>query len=119
MKTLIITFLCLLQMAVFAQNELQEKLKQQILSKTDTVALRNLSIEFANRYQVSKEELIEWSKRTGYPIRTKSSDGTVTFLRGFINGRPVYISTDNRIAAQTTSTNVVWSELILMEQVSK
>ncbi|MDX9711278.1 MAG: S8 family serine peptidase [Ignavibacteriaceae bacterium] len=100
--------MCVIQICVFSQNEEKEKIRRQILSKTDTAALRNLSIEFANKYQLSKIELIEWSNRTGYPIRTKSADGTVTFLRGFINGRPVYISTRNRIAAQTTSTDDVW-----------
>jgi hypothetical protein len=110
MKTLIVTLLYVIQVCVFSQSEEQQKLRQQILSKTDTVAARNLIIEFANRYQDSEMELIEWSNRTGYPIRTVGSDGTVTVLHGIMNGRLIYKKTFNRIAAQTTSTNVVWSE---------
>jgi hypothetical protein len=109
MKTLIVTLLCVIQVCVFSQSEEQQKLRQQILSKTDTDAVKNLMIEFANRYQVSEMELIEWSNRTGHPIRTVDSDGTVTLLYKIMNGRPIYKKTFNRIAAQTTSTNVVWS----------
>ncbi|RKY97903.1 MAG: hypothetical protein DRQ13_04115, partial [Ignavibacteriae bacterium] len=108
MKTLIIALICFLQFATLAQNEENDKIRKQILSKTDTAAVRNLRIEFANRYRANKVELINWTNRTGYPIRTLSSDGNISVLRGFINGRPIYISTFNRIAAQTTSTDRVW-----------
>jgi len=85
MKAIIITLLCFLQISIFSQYDNQEQIRKQILSKTDTTILRQLSLQFSNRYQINKEQLIEWSLRTGYPIRTKSSDGKSSLLRGFKN----------------------------------
>ncbi len=108
MKTFIIVLICLFQFVTLAQNVENDKIRKQILSKTNIIALKNLSIEFANKYRINKEDAIRWANRTGYPIRTISSDGTVSVLQGFLNGRLVYNSTFNRIAAQTTSTDNVW-----------
>ncbi len=68
---------------------------------------KNLSVEFADKFRVNKEEAIRWAISKGYPLKTISQDGTVTELQGFLNGRPLYNSTFNRIAAQTTSTDDV------------
>jgi hypothetical protein len=108
MKTIIIILLFLLRISVFAQDEEKEKIKQQILSKTDSIALKNISSEFESRYRINREEAIKLFQKKGYPIKGTYPDGSGFELQGFLDGRPLYNVTYNRIAAQTTSTDYVW-----------
>lgn len=102
MKALIISFLCLLQIGVFAQNEDMEKIRKQILSKTDTVALKIFSLEIESKYRINRAEALEWAKRNGYLIKGKGIE-----LQGIKDGKPIYYITYNRVAAQTVSTDKV------------
>jgi len=108
MKTIIILFIVLLQLSIFGQDEDKQKIRQQILSKTDSIALKNLSSEFEANYRVNREEAINLFKSKGYPIKKTNSDGSGFELQRLLNGRPIYNVTYNRIAAQTTSTDDVW-----------
>jgi hypothetical protein len=110
MKKLKLLFMLLFifHFSAIAQDEIQNKIRQQILSKTDSVALRNLGAEFENSYRLNKEEAIKLLLSKGYLIKKTYPDGRGIELQGFKDGRPKYYVTYNIIAAQTTSTDDVW-----------
>lgn len=80
----------------------QEKARQQILSKTDTLALKRLGSEFEQRYKKNKASAIEWAKKKGYLIKGEGVE-----LQGLQNGIPRYFTTNNSVAAKTVSTDKV------------
>ncbi|AFH47853.1 Peptidase S8/S53 [Ignavibacterium album JCM 16511] len=111
MIKILIMILISLNSYVFAQIQqdvIKEKIKQQVLSKTDTIVLKNIGIEFQRQYNANKYEAIEYFKQKGYLIK-----GPGIELQGFSNGRPIYYITYNRIAAQTVRTDAVWSSFNL------
>ncbi len=101
---LIFSFQISLLSQVEINEEVKKKIKLQILSKTDTLALKNLNLQFKSDYTAGKLEAIDLLLRKGYPIKGRGFE-----FQGFLNGRPIYNGNHNRIAAQTTSTDDVWS----------
>ncbi|MEP0862290.1 MAG: S8 family serine peptidase, partial [Ignavibacterium sp.] len=109
-KILIMTFI-LFNSYVFAQiqqDEIKEKIKQQVLSKTDTIALKIFSLEYQRHYNENKYKAIKYFNQKGYLIK-----GLGIELQGILKGRPIYYTTYNRIAAQTVRTDIVWSSFNL------
>lgn len=91
-------------LAQIEQNEVQEKIKKQVLSKTDTIILKNFGVENKRMYNENKNEAVNYFLQKGYLVK-----GPGIELQGFLNGRPIYYTTYNRIAAQTVKTDAVWS----------
>jgi hypothetical protein len=98
----------LIQFPSYAQNELDEKVKTQILSNTDTLALKSLKEKLLQKNRIDKENVNSLIKANPELLKKSSENGKTIELKEIKNGRPVYRTTFNRVAAQTTSTDDVW-----------
>lgn len=108
LKILFLVVFFLIQIVATAQIDEKVKITHQILSKTDTVAMKEMSYQFQINNKTNLSEAVKIMKLNGYPIEKFNPDGSGFVLKGFIDGRPVYNIAYNRIAAQTTSTDDVW-----------
>ena len=55
-----------------------------------------------------RPEIISRARRMGIPVRKILQNGVVIELKKFVNGRPLYYTTDNLNAADTVSADEVW-----------
>lgn len=113
MKNLIILILVAvlgIQSKYVAQNNINAEQTKQILSKTDTSALINIFTDNLLQLKQSKEAAVRYMESKGYVIKKSFPDGSGIEFKEFRDGLPRYISTRNRIAANTISSNKVWGE---------
>ncbi|HQI42102.1 MAG TPA: S8 family serine peptidase, partial [Ignavibacteriaceae bacterium] len=112
MNKLVLLFLlmfCLVQLRINAQNDLDEKVRTQIISNTDTLALKSFKEKQKQKSEINKEKINNLIKKNPNLLIRSSKNGKTIELKEIKNGRPVYRTTFNRVAAQTTSTDDVWS----------
>ena len=76
----------IIQISMPGQIIQNDKARLQILSKTDTIALKQLSQQFEEKYQSNKAAAIKWAKKNGYLIKKTYRDGQGIELQGFKNG---------------------------------
>ena len=82
---------------------------ETIIRQTNVDVLLNFSREKEKAYQTNKAEAINVAKDKGWIIR-KDHDKGMMELQGITkSGKPLYYITHNSIAAQSTSTDEVWS----------
>lgn len=78
--------------------------------ETDLDALKLLKDKYAAQYKLNKAKAIKWAQANGWPVRKVYEDGTtIEIQRIDAQGKPVYFSTENLNAANTISTDEVWS----------
>lgn len=77
---------------------------------TNQAALRQVSIEAAQKEKAMAQQLLTLSRQKGWPMTIKGRSGRIAVLRGVdIKGNPLYIATcDNIISAATIGTNQLW-----------
>ena len=108
-KILFLLLFIITQMFVLAQNDEKEKIRNQILSNIDSLELAKLKSKIEIKDKSGYQEATQIMQSKGYPIKYTDSLGTVFEFKGMLNRRPIYNKTYNRVAAQTTSTDDVWS----------
>jgi len=91
----------------FSQTEEQ---KRTILSNTNTATLNNLSKEF-QKEQTAREARIQSFLRENTNVKNRfvGSNGGLYEIKDIIDGKPVYVSTDNQNAALATRTSKLHS----------
>ena len=104
----IIILFTLMQLPSFAQNELDEKVRTQILNNTDTLSLKSLKEKLIQKNKIDNEKINNLIQTNPNLLIRSSENGKTIELKEIKNGRPVYRTTFNRVAAQTTSTDDVW-----------
>lgn len=101
------TFLC--SIAIQAQSNTEEAYKD-VIANTNTKELLKLSKKFDQEAKASKEKALKLAKEKGWVIRQEFLNGDAIELQGVDEfGSPIYYQTNNVIAAQSTSTNLVHS----------
>ncbi|KAA3612044.1 MAG: T9SS C-terminal target domain-containing protein, partial [Calditrichaeota bacterium] len=76
---------------------------------TNIERLNRLKEKYHQRYTEQRAIAEQWALDNGYPIREVHDDGTIIEIQKIINGKPLYLSTENSDAAETISTDEVWS----------
>ncbi len=86
---------------LYAQIDLNDNTKANI---------RELAESLRQKLLQQKNEAIEYASRNNYKIRSLLPNGQVIELMRLLDGFPVYYKTGSLDAAQTVSTDLVWSE---------
>jgi hypothetical protein len=83
--------------------------QSEVALATRTAKLQALSEKLKKRDKIDQQQVQEWARRTGIPLRRELPNGKVLQLQRFVPGaRPVFYVTYNVDAADTVSTNEVW-----------
>lgn len=97
---------------VFAQSSkpdtAEQSLQQKFPRHNVEEAKRQGEIK-SQEWQQKRSEAEALARQYNIPVRMKTPEGRVMELKRFENGRPVYLITHNRIAAETISTDEVWN----------
>lgn len=93
--------------SAFAQK-IQSSQVEMVLPGTKTELLRQLSQEFQKEEKRERDEAKVKALKGNWPLRMTLDDGTVYELIRFNGDHPEYYTTNNHIAAQSTSTNKVY-----------
>jgi len=100
---LVFSTMVLLSAGAFAQNKAQQA---EIMSKSNLSKLNQLQVQNAEKAAIQKKEAIQAAKQNGWPIRTTLEDGTFSELQKLAeDGSPIYFTTFNVDAAESTRTN--------------
>ena len=95
---------------LFAFSPLLAQQKAVVKGRTNKAALNKLSAQLHQKETADKAAAIEAAKKNGWAIRKELDDGRVAELQALApNGMPMYLITENLNAAQTVSTDEVWS----------
>ncbi|PJA97962.1 MAG: peptidase S8, partial [Ignavibacteriales bacterium CG_4_9_14_3_um_filter_30_11] len=96
---------------IYAQDSLKQKQVkafEKVISETDTTKLKELLKYYEAHYNQQKVEAIKWAIKNKIPIKIILPNGKVMELMGLDKeGKPIYYSTYNVIAAKTISTDKV------------
>ena len=71
-------------------------------------ALAARAISLRSQQAREREEAKTYSARYGVPLRESPADGAALEMIAVRNGLPLFYTTDNRVAADTVSTDKVW-----------
>jgi len=83
---------------------------QAIVPENNRTRLQELSQRFYNEYNLKHDLALQAAEDNNWLIRGNLPDGSYTELQYIDdNGRPVYYITNNAIAAQSISTDEVYS----------
>lgn len=104
MKKIIVLLILCLTYNLFGQTTVLERQRKQILSKTDTTSLQNFAQSLKIEYSAKRNEVINWAKKNGCLVKGKGFE-----LQEIRDGKPIYYVINNRDAAQTVSTDIIWS----------
>ncbi|MBW8049827.1 MAG: S8 family serine peptidase [Cytophagales bacterium] len=105
-RAILISFGVLFSSTVFSQTQSQ---RQQILTATNVTVLNPLAIFWDSLATQQKAEAEQWAIDNGAPVRDTLPDGGAFEIMRIRDGRPIYYVTFNVNAAQTVSTNEVWT----------
>ncbi len=94
---------------IYSQDNNAEKSKamETIRKNTDIIALSQKTRELNEKYLREKKEVEQWLKKAKMEKYVRLKNGKILWIKKIKNGRPVFYSTYNIIAAITTSTNKV------------
>ncbi|NOY46854.1 MAG: S8 family serine peptidase, partial [Chlorobi bacterium] len=101
------TFLTLSFFFIFVGFGFSQTLKQtkEITKKYNFEKLKELEISFEKDFYAEQNHAIRLAKQNGWPILYTDDDGTIHQLWKILNGKPIYIQTDNAAAAISTRAN--------------
>lgn len=84
------------------------------LAQVNMPALQQMQAQINEAYKPQRAQLVAWAKERQLPMRWKDSEGREIELVGVDElGMPVYVMTDNTVAAASTATNRVYPGGIL------
>ncbi|VAV85246.1 hypothetical protein MNBD_BACTEROID02-1035, partial [hydrothermal vent metagenome] len=101
------TYLTLLFFFIFISLGFSQTLKQtkEITKKYNFEKLKELEISFKKAFYAEHKHAIRLAKQNGWLINFTDENGTFHQIRKIINGKPVYIQTNNINAAISTRAN--------------
>ena len=70
--------------------------------------LINYAAEKETEYIKIRAEIEEYARQNNVPIREELADGTIIEIHHLDNGKPIYYTTNNLDAAQTTRASELW-----------
>ena len=104
--TLVITGLIMLSLSSYAQTE---KEKEQILKATQVNTLLKISEQLEVKNTANRQKALKLAKEKGWIIQKETGQGFMELQGVSENGKPLYYITNNADAAESVSTNEVWS----------
>lgn len=79
------------------------------MAQVNMPALQQMQAQINEAYKPQRAQLVAWAKERQLPMRWKDGDGREIELVGVDElGMPIYVMTDNAIAAASTATNRVY-----------
>lgn len=79
------------------------------LAQVNMPALQQMQVQINEAYKPQRAQLQAWAKEKQLPMRWKDSEGREIELVGVDElGMPIYVMTDNTVAAASTATNRVY-----------
>ncbi|MEE9574095.1 MAG: hypothetical protein V3W20_13655, partial [Candidatus Neomarinimicrobiota bacterium] len=75
---------------------------------TNVNALAAFARNMQRKYQKNKTQVENYAKQKKIPIKRVFPNGTIVQIHHIDNGKPIYVTTTNLGAAQTTRTNELW-----------
>ncbi|WP_298542226.1 S8 family serine peptidase [uncultured Aquimarina sp.] len=103
LQTLVFSTMFLLSATMLAQSPAQ---KSQIMQNSNVSKLNQLQVQNAEKAATQKKAAIQAAKKNGWPIKTRLKDGTFSELQRLaFDGSPIYYTTFNVDAAESTRTN--------------
>lgn len=106
-KTTLILGLALLSSGLSFGQTAEER--AQITKDYDQAKLEELRLEYQQEYEVRIERATRLANDNGWPLRKTFEDGSSGSLYDVIDGKPIYITTDNRIAGLMQGANELWN----------
>lgn len=92
------------------QSTLQDRTAQnEMLRKTNREELLRISDHLENNWAERKRNVEEFAKKNNIEIRRELPNGKVIQLVDIENGQPLFYTTHNTGAAQTTKANQLWT----------
>jgi hypothetical protein len=83
--------------------------QSEVALATRAAKLQALSEKLKKRDRKDRQQVQEWTNRTGIPLRRELPNGKILELQRFVPGAgPVFYVTNNVDAADTVSTDAVW-----------
>jgi hypothetical protein len=76
--------------------------------KTQFNALEKLKDDLLQKSMLDQAFIINKAAELGLPLRLEHQDGSISELDRFVDNFPLYVTTNNRIAAVSTSTSPLW-----------
>ncbi|WP_462280919.1 S8 family serine peptidase [Salinivirga cyanobacteriivorans] len=104
--TLVITGLIMLSLSSHAQTQ---KEKEQILKATQVNKLLDISKRLEAQNAANRQKALKLAKEKGWIIQKETGQGFMELQGVSENGKPLYYITNNADAAESVSTNEVWS----------
>ncbi len=83
---------------------------QGMTSPSSQSGRRNKADRIRNQMLSQRQDAVQWARQRGYAIRRTQRTGEITELQRILQGFPVYYVTQNRISAETISTDHLWAE---------
>ena len=105
-KTLFLTVFVFLVGIAFGQTK-QEK--QEIISKTNVKALQEFAKKKKKEYEANYAKALKMAKEKGWIIRKETGKGLMELQGVTEKGKPIYYITHNADAAESVSTDKVYS----------
>ena len=107
-KNLTLIFIGLI-MASFTSHAQTQQEKTQILKATKVNKLLQISEQLNAENTANKEKALEMAKEKGWIIKKETGKGLMELQGVSKNGKPLYYITTNADAAESVSTDEVWS----------
>lgn len=107
-----LSLLSFIIMAVLSQwvNAQNQDARKSIVEKTNVKALVEFGEKSQKEYVANKKKALDLAKKNNWVVKSELPNGVFIELQGVSpDGRPIYYATDNKMAAQTVSTDKAWS----------
>jgi PKD repeat protein len=101
-------FLCCASFSLTAQKKGSPAL-EKVLKATNVQFLNQYALELNQEYERRKKEAHEMAEKMGWPTRVETEDYIMELVELDELGAPVYYHSENRRAAETVSTTLVWT----------
>lgn len=76
--------------------------------QTNVEALNELSEQFAAKWEIAHQKVLEYTQENNVDIIHETDDGRLVEMVDVRDGKPIYFVTDNLGAAKTTRVNELW-----------
>ncbi|MDO7170754.1 S8 family serine peptidase [Mariniflexile sp. AS56] len=102
MKLLLTSFILLCFTLTYSQTN---KERAQIIEYYNLTTLNEIKLKLTLENQANNKAIEDYIKKHGLEKSKKDTNGSIMKIRYIIDGKPVYLSTDNVEAAKSTKTN--------------
>lgn len=80
-----------------------------VAAQLDRAGVERFVNDRTAKHQQRRDVAVARVRQMGFPVRRRLAGGKVIEVKRLVNGRPVYYTTDNENAADTISSDELWS----------